>query len=117
LAAEIFLQRFIGEARWNELPDGVKNRRRREGRALVGELADIRRSRPYRFDDIGCPVVSAVGSRAPEHMRRGAQLLADECSPRPVVVIDGARHDAPASHPQIFAEAVVRATLASVAGP
>ena len=117
LAAEIFLQRFIGEARWNELPDGVKNRRRREGRALVGELADIRRSRPYRFDDIGCPVVSAVGSRAPEHMRRGAQLLADECSPRPVVVIDGARHDAPASHPLIFADAVVRATLASVAGP
>jgi hypothetical protein len=33
-----------------------------------------------------------------------------------MVVIDGARHDAPASHPQMFADAVVRATLASVTG-
>ncbi len=116
LAAENFLKRFIGEERWNELPDGVKSRRRREGRALVGELADIRRHRPYRFADIRCPVVSAVGSLAPDHMRRGAQLLADECSPRPLVVIDGAHHNAPVSHPSIFAEAVVRLTLDVASG-
>jgi pimeloyl-ACP methyl ester carboxylesterase len=116
LAAENFLKRFIGEQRWNDLPEGVKIRRRREGRALVGELADIRRSRPYRFADIRCPVVSAVGSHAPEHMRRGAQLLADECSPRPPVVIEGAQHNAPFSHPQIFADTVVKPTSALAAG-
>ena len=108
LAAENFLKRFIGERRWNELPDAIKVRRRSEGRALVGELADIRRHRPYRFAEIACPVVSAVGSHAAEHMRRGAQLLADECSPRPLVEIDGAHHNAPVSHPERFADTVVR---------
>ena len=108
LAAENFLKRFIGERRWNELPDAIKARRRSEGRALVGELADIRRRRPYRFAEIHCPVISAVGTHAAEHMRRGAQLLADECSPRPLVVIEGAHHNAPVSHPETFADAVVR---------
>lgn len=111
LAAENFLKRFIGEERWNDLPDGVKVRRRREGRALVAELADIRRQRPYRFDEIRCPVISAVGSRAATHLRRGAQLLADECSPRPLVTIDGAHHNAPMSMPEAFVRTVVRPVL------
>lgn len=116
LAAENFLKRFIGESRWLELPETIRARRRREGHALVGELADIRRRRPYRFDEIHCPVVSAVGSRAADHMRRGAQLLADECSPRPLVVIDGAHHNAPVSHPEEFVNSVVRQTLAAARG-
>jgi pimeloyl-ACP methyl ester carboxylesterase len=116
LAAENFLKRFIGEERWDALPDGVKVRRRREGWALVGELADIRRQRPYRFDEIRCPVISAVGSRAAVHLRRGAQLLADECSPVPLVVLDGAHHNAPMSMPEVFASGVVRPILDLVEG-
>ena len=116
LAAENFLKRFIGERRWNELPDAIKARRRREGRALVDELSDFRRRRPYRFTDVVCPVISAVGSHAAEHMRRGAQLLADECSPRPLVVIDGAHHNAPVSHPEQFAATVVRPTVRMALG-
>lgn len=116
LAAENFLKRFIGERRWNELPEAIKARRRSEGQALVGELADIRRQRPYRFSEILCPVISAVGSHAAEHMRRGAQLLADECSPRPLVVIDGAHHNAPVSHPERFAEEVVRPAVRMALG-
>ena len=116
LAAENFLKRFIGERRWNELPEPIKVRRRSEGRALVAELADIRRRRPYRFADIRCPVISAVGSLAADHMRRGAQLLADESSPRPLVVIDGAHHNAPVTHPALFAETVVRPAVRMATG-
>lgn len=108
LAAETFLKRFIGDERWDQLPSAIKQRRRREGHALVAELADIRRDRPYRFDQIRCPVLSAVGTRAPDHMRRGGQLLADRCSPRPLVVIEGAHHNAPVSHPDVFVREVVR---------
>lgn len=111
LAAENFLKRFIGERRWQELPDALKDKRRREGRTLVAELADIRSRRPYRFEEIRCPVVSAVGTRAAEHMRRGAELLAQNCSTGPLVVIDGAHHNAPMSHPEEFATRVVRAVI------
>lgn len=112
LAAENFLKRFIGDERWNALSEAVRSRRRREGRVLVAELTDIRAKRPYVLGEVRCPVVSAVGTRAPEHMRRGARLLADVCSPIDLVVIEGAHHNAPMSHPSEFAERVVRPAIA-----
>lgn len=115
LAAENFLKRFIGSQRWDELPDGVKVRRRREGRALVAELTDIRTRRPYDVDEIAVPVLSAVGSRAADHMRRGARLLAERASPWSLVVIEGAHHNAPVSHPAEFAERVIRPVIKAVA--
>lgn len=112
LAAENFLKRFIGDERWNGLSEAVRNRRRREGRVLVAELADIRAVRPYVLENVKCPIVSAVGTRAPDHMRRGARLLAEVGSPIDLVVIDGAHHNAPMSHPGEFAERVVRPAVA-----
>lgn len=108
LAAENFLKRFIGTRRWDELPEPVKARRRREGRALVAELADIRARRPYDLDSITVPVLSAVGSHAADHMRRGARLLAERVSTWPLVVIEGAHHNAPVSHPLEFGRQVIR---------
>lgn len=111
LAAEIFLKRFIGERRWNELPEPIKERRRAEGHVLVSELSDIRARRPYSFGEISRPVVSAVGGRAADHIRRGARLLAETCSPLPLVEIEGAHHNAPFSNATEFARLVVAPTL------
>ena len=111
LAAEIFLKRFIGEERWTRLPESTKAKRRAEGRALVGELSDLRRGPAYDLTRIVVPVVSAVGSRAGEHVKKAAELLAERCSPIPLVEIEGAWHNAPASSPEEFAELVVRPLL------
>lgn len=116
LAAENFLKRFIGARRWEELPEAVKVRRRREGRALVAELADIRARRPYDVDEIPVPVLSAVGSRAADHMHRGARLLAERASPWSLVVIEGAHHNAPVSHPVEFGERVIRPLIVAATG-
>lgn len=107
-AAEMFLKRFIGDERWNRLPESTKQSRRNEGRALVGELSDVRRAPAYDMGLIDVPVLSAVGTRAGEHVRHGAELLAERCSPLPLVVLDRAWHNAPASAPEAFAEAVIR---------
>lgn len=107
-AAEMFLKRFIGNDRWSRLPEATKQKRRNEGRALVGELSDLRRGPAYDLSTIRVPVLSAVGSRAGEHVRRAAELLAETCSPLPLVVIDGGWHNAPASSPETFANEVIR---------
>lgn len=110
-AAEIFLKRFIGDERWERLPQRTKDARRREGLALVHELSDVRREPAYDLSDIRVPVVSAVGSRAGEHVKRAARLIAESCSPMPVVELDGAWHNAPSSSPESFANLVVRRLL------
>lgn len=107
-AAEMFLKRFIGDDRWNRLPESTKQKRRSEGRALVGELSDLRKEPAYDLKLIKVPVLSAVGGRAGEHVRRGAEFLAERCSPSPLVVLDNAWHNAPSSSPEAFAEAVIR---------
>jgi len=110
-AAELFLKRFIGDERWERLPQRTKNSRRREGRALVGELSDLRREPAYELSQIRVPVVSAVGSRAGEHVKRAAGLIAEACSPIPVVELDGGWHNAPSTSPEAFADLVVRRLL------
>lgn len=107
-AAENFLKRFIGDDRWSRLPESTKQKRRSEGHALVGELSDLRRAPAYDIEHIDVPVLSAIGSRAGEHVRRGAEILADRCSPSPLVVLNDAWHNAPSSAPELFAEAVIR---------
>lgn len=113
-AAETFLRRFIGDERWDRLPERTRALRRAEGVVLVEELASLRRGRPYDFDRIECPLVVGVGTRAGEHMQRGSRLLAEECGSLPLVVLDGAHHNAHASRPAEFAERLVRPLLALV---
>ena len=107
-AAEMFLKRFIGDDRWNRLPEATKRKRRNEGRALVGELSDLRRQPAYDIEKIRVPVLSAVGSRAGTHVRRAAELLAETCSNEPLVVLEGGWHNAPSSSPEVFSDAVIR---------
>lgn len=113
-AAERFLRRFIGDERWNRLPERTREARRAEGVVLVEELASLRAGRPYEFSLVSCPAVIGVGTRAAEHMQRGSRLLADEIGSLPLVVLDGAHHNAHSSRPQEFADLLVRPVLTLV---
>jgi len=106
LAAQEFLIRFIGQRLWDRLPEATKLERRREGRALVGELASIHHSSAFDVDAIEVPVSIGVGSLARDYMRRGAEFLAEHVDSR-LVVLDGAHHNAHSSRPTEFAERLV----------
>lgn len=112
-AAEGFLKRFIGEERWQRLPERTRAARRSEGEALVGELTDVRRVAPYSVTSLVTPLVSGVGSRASAHVRRAADLLATRSTTGRAVVLPDAPHNAPTTHPDRFVELLVRPALAS----
>ncbi len=108
-AAERFMRRMIGDARWERLPSGTRRARRAEGLAMVDELADIAAHEPWDPAGITLPVVTMHGSEGRAHHRSSSdhldRVLAD-CS---VVTIDGARHFGPNTHPD-----AVAATLAEL---
>ena len=49
VAAEVFMRRLIGDARWEGLPERTRATRRAEGAAMVGELGDLRANPPDIF--------------------------------------------------------------------
>lgn len=115
-AAERFLRRMLGDQRWEELPERTKRARRAEGPAMVEELADVRRNRPWAAEEIETPVITAYGALgAPHHregMRHAATLLG--C---PVVELAQCRHDAPMSHPGLLRTDVIDPLLQMVGAP
>jgi pimeloyl-ACP methyl ester carboxylesterase len=115
-AAERFMRRILGNRRWEALPERSKQMRRNEGLAMVEELADLRRNRPWVAEHITVPVITSFGSLgAPHHrdgMRHAAELL--DCS---VVELPDCRHDAPLSHPDLFRSAVVDPLLQQIGPP
>ena len=115
-AAERFMRRILGNPRWEALPERSKQMRRNEGLAMVEELADLRRNRPWVAEHITVPVITSFGSLgAPHHrdgMRHAAELL--DC---PVIELPDCRHDAPLSHPDLFRSAVVDPLLQQIGPP
>ena len=114
-AAERFMRRILGEQRWEALPERSKQTRRDEGLAMVEELADLRRNRPWVAEKITVPVITSFGSLGAPHHRDGMRYAATllNC---PVVELPDCRHDAPLSHPDLFRCAVVD-PLSKVVGP
>lgn len=106
-AAERFMRRMIGDARWEALPERTRETRRREGRAMVHELADLRLHRPWVATDLTMPLITGYGERGQPHHRHGMEYLAASVAGAQVVEIAEARHDAPMSHPAAFVEAMV----------
>ena len=109
-AAEVFMRRIVGDARWDALPERTKAQRRAEGPALVAELRSLRppNEAPYDVDHLTMPVLAAHGSRSRLHHQESAGRLAEQAPRGELAVIDGAEHGAHLSHPEAFAGLVQR---------
>ena len=104
-AAEAFLRRMVGDARWEALPARTRELRRQEGTALSAELASVRASPvpPLEPDRLPVPLLVGRGSRSPAHLRRSAEELARAVPGAELVEVQGSDHGAHLSHPAEFA--------------
>lgn len=116
-AAERFMRRLLGDARWNALPEATREQRRAEGPALLADMVSIRppAPAPYRLDRIHCPVVAAYGSKSSLHHRESARQLAAAVAGAELAVVDGSEHAVHLTHPGELAALVRRAV--QMAGP
>jgi pimeloyl-ACP methyl ester carboxylesterase len=115
-AAEVFMRRMIGDERWEALPAKARADRRREGPAFLAEMVALRQPpAPYEAGSIPVPVVVGRGGASTGHHVRTAEELAELVPDGELVVIEGARHGAHASHPVEFAGFVER--VVARAGP
>lgn len=105
-AAERFMRRLLGDARWERLPERTRASRRREGSTMVRELADLRDHEPWRGADVRVPVVAMRGSDGAGHHRRAMEALPAELPTVRVEVVEGSRHFGPNTHPDQVAAIV-----------
>jgi len=105
-AAERFLRRMLGDALWERLPARTRNQRRAEGEALVGELADVRRARPWDPDAIRVPAVVGRGGLGAEHHRRSTAWFVEHLPDARLVEIPDVGHGAHAGAPDAFTDLI-----------
>lgn len=105
-AAERFMRRLIGDDRWDRLPASTRRARRSEGRAMLGELADLRERAPWQPDRIRLPVLAMRGEHGLEHHRLGTEALVAALPDAVLHVVPGARHFGPNTHPDEVADRV-----------
>ena len=74
---------------------------------MVGELTDLRSGPPWLPHQIGVPVLAGYGTRGAAHHRQVMEHVAATVPGARVVALEGCRHDAPLSHPALFAEQMV----------
>lgn len=115
-AVDQFMSAMVGAQRWAGLPERTRRARHAEGPAMLAELGDLRRNRPWHPAQIVVPVVACHGSEARPHHRRGTRHVADTVAGATLMELDGAGHGAPLSHPQAFAHRFVGA-VCDLAGP
>jgi pimeloyl-ACP methyl ester carboxylesterase len=109
-AAETFMRRMIGDARWERLPERTRARRRGEGPALVAEMSSIRADgAPFDPTQISVPTVIARGELSTSRHRTGAETLGDLIPGAELVEVEGAGHGGHLTHPDSFAACVRRA--------
>jgi pimeloyl-ACP methyl ester carboxylesterase len=113
-AAERFMRRMIGDQRWEALPDRTRATRRREGTAMVEELTDLRDAAPWSADQVRVPVLAGLGSLGATHHQHGMRWIAEHVPTARLVELDGCRHDAPLSHPALFAAHMVDPLLSEL---
>lgn len=106
-AAERFMRRLIGDERWSRLPAATRAARRAEGRAMVGELTDLRERPPWDPAAITMPAVAIHGALGVAHHGASTRHLGDVLPDCRVVDIDGARHFGPNTHPDAVAAEIV----------
>jgi pimeloyl-ACP methyl ester carboxylesterase len=114
-AAEAFMRRLIGNARWEALPERTRATRRAEGAALVTELADLRAHRPWRAEQITMPVWAGVGEHGAPHQQRGMRQLGETLPECHVVELAGCHHMANTTHPDRFRHELIDPLLRRLA--
>jgi len=107
-AAEHFVRRMIGESRWEALPARSRRRLRAQGALMVHEL-NTQTTRPYAVADIKVPIYVGVGELSGAHAQRAAELTVEEAARGFLIRVQGAKHDAPMSHPSQIAAIIRRA--------
>jgi pimeloyl-ACP methyl ester carboxylesterase len=115
-AAERFMRRMLGDARWEALPERVRVQRRTEGAALVGELSDLQVNRPWRAEGLRVPIALAFGGDGSAHHRRGMSEAAAAIPGATLVELPGCAHDAPFRAAGLLCTALVEPLIAR-AGP
>jgi len=93
-AAEAFMRRFVGRARWDRLPERTKDSRRAEGVALRAESISLRRGAPWTEAPIECPVMSGCGEASRDDFRRSARIVSQLSTDGRMVVLPRAHHNA-----------------------
>jgi pimeloyl-ACP methyl ester carboxylesterase len=116
VAAERFMRRLLGDARWEGLPTGVRAQRRMEGAALVGELSDLRVNPPWHPDELTMPIVLGFGSEGAAHHRRGMTETAAMIPGAALVELPGRGHDAVLTDAGLFCGLIVERLL-DIVGP
>lgn len=108
-AAEAFLIRLLGEPRWNELPEKVKQERLKEADALVADLKPIRQYQgmPFKCSEISSFVLLGHGEKSLERNKRASHELHQEISNSQIHEIKGAGHFAHQTHPKEFSELII----------
>ena len=106
-AAERFMRRLIGDARWERLPSSTREARRAEGVAMIGELTDLRERQPWHPERITVPVSCLCGEHARPNHRRGAAELSTLLPDARLVEVEGAHHFGPNTHPDAVAAVVI----------
>jgi len=112
-AAERFMRRLIGDARWEHLPEATREARRAEGPALVGELGSLTREPPWSSELIDVPVLAMRGEHGPAHHEHGMGVLAGWFDTQ-LVTIPGARHFGPNTHPDEVAAVVAEFATSAI---
>jgi len=117
-AAEAFLRRMLGDARWERLPAAVRDERRSEGATLLAELRSVHPPSPvpYHPEAVAVPVIAAHGSESKPQHRQGAVELARRAPLGVLEVVEGAGHGAHLTHQEAVA-GLVRRCLSRAQGP
>jgi len=107
-AAEAFLRRFVGDERWERLPQRTKDARRAEGGALRDETMSLRSGCPWGDRRLACPIVSGAGDRSRDDFRRSAEVVSSLSDDGRQVTLLNAHHNAHSADPQQFYEKLVK---------
>jgi pimeloyl-ACP methyl ester carboxylesterase len=82
-----------------------------EGDAMVGELVDLRANVPWTAADVAVPVLCGYGTNGSAHHRVAMEHVVAAVAGARLVELAGCRHDAPLSHPALFATLMVEPLL------
>lgn len=107
-AAERFMIAMAGERIWNRLPPSTREARRREGPALLADLAATRGAPPFDARRIRVPVIVGAGGAGAPHRLTEARDLAAALPDSELMVIDDANHGVHLGDPAATADLIRR---------